>query len=71
MPNYLYSCLKCKKEFEQVNTMKDRDKGKCACGSKAKRLITMPAVVYKTGGFTTRPERDVQSEINNVVRKET
>jgi putative FmdB family regulatory protein len=39
MPIYIYECLTCKKEFETVSSVADRNKTKCECGGETKILI--------------------------------
>jgi putative FmdB family regulatory protein len=53
MPNYDYKCLKCKKKFEQFQSMKDEPLKNCIyCKGKVERLIGAGAgFIFKGSGF--------------------
>ncbi|MBK9992060.1 MAG: zinc ribbon domain-containing protein [Verrucomicrobia bacterium] len=54
MPTYEYSCLKCGKEFEAFQPMKDAPLKICTCGKKGKvrRMIGGGAgLIFKGTGF--------------------
>jgi putative FmdB family regulatory protein len=54
MPTYEYSCLKCGKEFEAFQPMKDAPLKVCTCGKKGKvrRMIGGGAgLIFKGTGF--------------------
>jgi len=54
MPTYEYACLKCKKEFEVFQSMKDAPLKVCTCGKKGrvKRKIGSGAgLIFKGSGF--------------------
>ena len=53
MPTYEYKCLKCKKNFDQLQKMSDKPVVKCIhCGGKVERLISAgTAVIFKGTGF--------------------
>ncbi len=53
MPTYEYRCLKCKKKFERLQSMKDPQVKKCPkCGGKPERLISGgTGLIFKGTGF--------------------
>ena len=53
MPTYEYLCLKCKKKFEQLQSIKEAPLKKCPkCGGKAERQIGGGAgLIFKGTGF--------------------
>lgn len=54
MPTYEYSCLKCGKNFEVFQSMKDTALKECTCGKKGKvrRNISGGAgLIFKGSGF--------------------
>ncbi len=54
MPNYDYTCSKCRHRFEEVQPFSSEPVATCPqCGGKAQRQFTVPVVVYKGSGFYT------------------
>ncbi|MBI5382858.1 MAG: zinc ribbon domain-containing protein [Opitutae bacterium] len=54
MPTYEYACLKCGKDFEVFQSMKDKPLAVCTCGKKGKvqRKIGRGAgLIFKGTGF--------------------
>ena len=53
MPTYEYRCLKCKKKFEQLQSMSEPALKKCIhCRGKVERLIGSGAgLIFKGSGF--------------------
>ena len=53
MPTYEYRCLKCKKKFEKLQSMKEARLKKCVyCGGPVERLIGAGAgLIFKGSGF--------------------
>ena len=54
MPTYDYACLKCGKDFEAFQPMKDAPLKVCTCGKKGKvrRMISGGAgLIFKGTGF--------------------
>ena len=53
MPTYEYRCQKCKREFEVMQSMRDKALATCdECGGKLKRLIGSGAgIIFKGSGF--------------------
>lgn len=54
MPTYEYSCLKCGKNFEVFQSMKDAPLKECTCGKKGKvhRNVSGGAgLIFKGSGF--------------------
>ena len=54
MPLYQYNCSKCKKEFEELKKLSDRDEpSQCPrCGNRAERVLAGFAVGASSGGGT-------------------
>ncbi|MBI2774318.1 MAG: hypothetical protein HYX56_07495 [Chloroflexi bacterium] len=52
MPIYDYRCDHCGHAFSQVQTFTEEAVAACpSCGKKPRRLITMPAIVFKGSGW--------------------
>ena len=53
MPTYEYRCLKCKKKFDKLQSMKEDPLKKCIyCSGKVERLIGAGAgLIFKGSGF--------------------
>ena len=54
MPTYEYSCLKCGKEFEAFQPMKDAPLKVCTCGKKGKvrrKIGGGAGLIFKGTGF--------------------
>ena len=54
MPTYEYSCLKCGKEFETFQPMKDAPLKVCTCGKKGKvrrKIGGGAGLIFKGSGF--------------------
>ena len=53
MPTYEYRCLKCKKKFEKLQSMKEARLKKCVyCSGPVERLIGAGAgLIFKGSGF--------------------
>lgn len=58
-PTYEYECLKCKKQFDQFQSIKDAPLKKCPqCRGKVRRLIsTGGGLLFKGSGFYTTDYR--------------
>ena len=70
MPTYEYECTKCKKTFEQFQSMSDEPIKKCIyCKGKVKRLIgTGGGFLFKGNGFYQTDYRS--SEYKDKKKKE-
>jgi putative FmdB family regulatory protein len=54
MPTYDYSCLKCGKDFEAFQSMKDAPLKVCSCGKKGKvrrNIGSGAGLIFKGSGF--------------------
>ncbi|MFT3780418.1 MAG: zinc ribbon domain-containing protein [Nibricoccus sp.] len=54
MPTYEYSCLKCGKDFEVFQSMKDAPLTQCTCGKKGKvrrKIGGGAGLIFKGSGF--------------------
>ncbi len=54
MPTYEYECLKCGKEFEQFQSMKDAPLKVCGCGKKGRvrrKIGGGAGLIFKGSGF--------------------
>jgi putative FmdB family regulatory protein len=54
MPTYEYACLKCRKEFEVFQSMKDAPLTQCNCGKKGKvrrKIGGGAGLIFKGTGF--------------------
>ncbi len=54
MPTYEYSCLKCGKDFETFQSMKDEPLKVCTCGKKGKvrrKIGGGAGLIFKGTGF--------------------
>ncbi len=54
MPTYEYSCLKCGKDFEAFQSMKDDPLKVCTCGKKGKvrrKIGGGAGLIFKGSGF--------------------
>jgi putative FmdB family regulatory protein len=53
MPTYEYRCLKCKKKFEKLQSMKENPIKKCVfCSGRVERLIGAGVgLIFKGSGF--------------------
>jgi putative FmdB family regulatory protein len=54
MPTYEYVCLKCGKEFELFQPMKDEDLKVCTCGKKGRvrrKISGGGGLIFKGSGF--------------------
>src|SRR3954462_11728705 len=52
VPIYDYRCDECGHRFSAVQSFSDGPLDKCPnCGKKPRRLISMPAIVFKGGGW--------------------
>ncbi len=64
MPTYEYKCLKCKKTFEKLQSMKDPALKSCIhCKGKVERLIGAGAgLIFKGSGFYITDYKNKPSE---------
>ena len=66
MPTYEYSCLKCGKDFEAFQPMKDAPLKVCTCGKKGKvrrKIGGGAGLIFKgTGFYHTDYKRDSSSK---------
>jgi putative FmdB family regulatory protein len=61
MPIYDYRCDHCGHAFSTVQSFKDQPLEKCPnCGKKPRRLITMPAIVFKGSGWYKTDSRPAE-----------
>ena len=52
MPLYEYKCIKCRHQFERIESVTASDVKKCPkCGAKAERLLAAPAIQFKGSGW--------------------
>lgn len=54
MPTYEYACLKCGKDFEAFQSMKDAPLKECTCGKKGKvrrKIGGGAGLIFKGSGF--------------------
>lgn len=54
MPTYEYACLKCGKDFEVFQSMKDAPLKQCSCGKKGKvrrKIGSGAGLIFKGTGF--------------------
>lgn len=52
MPTYGYRCSKCANEFDVVERMADKPRGRCPlCGGRGTRLFFPVGIVFKGTGF--------------------
>ncbi len=54
MPTYEYECLKCGKDFEQFQSMKDAPLRVCGCGKKGRvrrKIGGGAGLIFKGSGF--------------------
>ncbi len=63
MPIYEYECKKCRARFEKKQGFNDKPEAICPqCSNKAKRILSVGAVIYKGRGFYVtdqRKEKDI------------
>lgn len=65
MPTYLYECEKCGR-FEKLQKISDDPLEKCPeCGSKVKKIIGNPGVIFKGSGFYSTDHGKKSSKSNN------
>ena len=62
MPTYIYRCKKCGKEFEAIQSIKDKPLHVCGCGGKLFRIITTSNYILKGKGFYKTDNREVEEE---------
>src|SRR4026208_1197282 len=66
MPIYDYRCDHCGHVFSAVQSFKDEALDKCPnCGKKPRRLLSMPAIVFKGSGWyktDSRPGEKASSD---------
>jgi putative FmdB family regulatory protein len=61
MPIYDYRCDHCGHVFSAVQSFKDESLEKCPnCGKKPRRLISMPAIVFKGSGWYKTDSRPAE-----------
>lgn len=61
MPIYDYRCDHCGHVFSAVQSFTDEALEKCpSCGKKPRRLISMPAIVFKGSGWYKTDSRPAQ-----------
>jgi putative FmdB family regulatory protein len=61
MPIYDYRCDHCGHVFSAVQSFKDEALEKCPnCGKKPRRLLSMPAIVFKGSGWYKTDSRPAQ-----------
>src|SRR5215210_1145263 len=61
MPIYDYRCDHCGHVFSAVQSFKDDALEKCpSCGKKPRRLLSMPAIVFKGSGWYKTDSRPSQ-----------
>jgi putative FmdB family regulatory protein len=76
MPTYEYSCLKCGKEFEMFQPMKDAPLKVCTCGKKGKvhrKIGGGAGLIFKGTGFyqTDYKNSSTSTSTNKESSKET
>lgn len=61
MPVYQFKCNKCGKRFEVLASYDEydeiRDGVTCECGGTVKRVLGVPAIIYKGTGWTRKGKR--------------
>ncbi|MEX2047770.1 MAG: FmdB family zinc ribbon protein [Chloroflexota bacterium] len=61
MPIYDYRCDHCGHVFSAVQSFSDEALGQCPnCGKKPRRLLSMPAIVFKGSGWYKTDSRPAQ-----------
>jgi len=61
MPIYDYRCDHCGHVFSAVQSFKDEALDKCpSCGKKPRRLLSMPAIVFKGSGWYKTDSRPAE-----------
>ena len=61
MPTYLYECEECGR-FEKMQSIKASPLKECPeCGSKVRRIIGSPGVIFKGAGFYCTDARDKET----------
>src|SRR5687768_14345427 len=61
MPIYDYRCDHCGHVFSAVQSFKDESLEKCPnCGKKPRRLLSMPAIVFKGSGWYKTDSRPAE-----------
>jgi len=61
MPIYDYRCDDCGHVFSAVQSFKDEALDKCPnCGKKPRRLLSMPAIVFKGSGWYKTDSRPAE-----------
>ena len=74
MPTYEYSCLKCGKEFETFQPMKDAPLKVCTCGKKGKvhrKIGGGAGLIFKGTGFYQTDYKNSSTSTNKESSKET
>ena len=74
MPTYEYSCLKCGKEFEVFQPMKDAPLKVCTCGKKGKvrrKIGGGAGLIFKGTGFYQTDYKNNNSSSKSQSSKET
>jgi putative FmdB family regulatory protein len=65
MPTYEYACLKCGKDFEAFQSMKDAPLKVCTCGKKGKvrrKIGGGAGLIFKGTGFYQTDYKNVSSK---------
>ncbi len=58
MPTYLYECKECGR-FEKLQKISDDSLKECPeCGSKVKKIIGNPGIIFKGSGFYVTDRKD-------------
>ena len=71
MPRYDYHCPACDNVFELTQSFDSEPVAECpVCGSRARRLISHPAIHFKGSGFYSTDNRS-SSAANGVSRSES
>ncbi len=68
MPTYVFECLQCGSQREEVMSFKDLESKKFKCHGKMKRIITSAAFhlmgnCWARDGYTRKPDRFVEEQI--------
>jgi len=63
MPKYDFQCLECGHEFEKTTSAQQVNEVRCLqCAGKTQKLLSVPAIVLKGGGFYKTDSRKKQSK---------
>ena len=71
MPVYAYRCQKCGIEFERTQTYLDKPLIRCMDCHKntMRRVLQMPAVIFKGSGWYSVDHRPTYGQKNNALNK--